>query len=251
MAVILFIDLLGARARWKRGGIETSVRAFNHFTAFMIAAAKMDLEYVIDGLIETDAAAFVCSEPEAAFRIARRAYLRAFATPGGSMRERLWLRGAVVPAGEGPLRTGRTAWGPASRVNIFTYSREFFDAVAIEKSGFKGMRLLVRGDVVTARIKRTLALPIGPRWLIPLRRLRHSGYAPGPSEDLQDFLWMSTADSDEWRRLEYTMSSRLRDCTSDQEEFAQAAATQVLFHEASAIYHSVVNRAARATATAG
>jgi hypothetical protein len=251
MPVILFVDLLGSRARWRRGGVEASVAAFNHFTSFMIAAAKPDLEFVLDGAIETDAAAFVCSEPEVAFRIARRAYLRAFETPRGAVRERVWLRGAVVPAGETPLRTERPAWGAASRVKIFTYGQEFFDAVSVEKSGFRGMRLLVRGNIVTARLKREMALPIGSRWLIPFRRLRHSVYAAGSGEDLQDFLWMSTNETAEWHRLELIMSSRLRDCTQDQEEFAQAAATQVLFHEASAIYHSVVNRAARAAADAG
>ena len=248
--MILFIDLLGARARWKRGGVDDSLAAFQHFTSFMIAAAKPDLQYVNDGAIETDAAAFVCDEPEAAFRIARRAYLRAFETPRGKMRERLWLRGAVVPAGDGPLRTEHQAWGPASRVKIYTYGRDFFDAVAVEKSGFRGMRLLVRGSIVTPRLRREMSFPIGPRTLVPFRRMRHSVYAQGPSDDLQDYLWMSTNETDEWRRLEFQMSSRLRDCTSDPEEFAQAAATQVLFHEASAIYHSVLNRAARASGRA-
>jgi len=136
-------------------------------------------------------------------------------------------------------------------VRIFTHNREFFEAVSVEKSGFKGMRLLVRDEIVTPRLRRVMALPVGSHWLIPIRRLRHGIYGQGPSENLQDFLWMSTSEGSEWKRLEYIMSSRLRDCAAEQEEFAQAAAAQVLFHEATAIYHSVANRAARDESRAG
>jgi hypothetical protein len=245
MSVILFVDLLGARSRWQRGGIDTALNAFDHFTRFMIAAAKPDLRAVVDGAIETDAAAFVCSDLNVALSIAQRAFMRAFETPKGDQSERLWIRGAIVPAGEGALRTERSAYGDAGNVKIFTYSREFFDAVSVEKSGFRGMRLLVRGSLLTAQARKTITIPIGDRSLVPIKRLRHSTYPPGTVGDLQDFLWMASSQPADWERVQRIMSSRFRDSTEDHEEFAQAAATQVLFHEASAIFQSVHFKANR------
>jgi hypothetical protein len=245
VAVILFVDLLGARSRWQRGGIDTALTAFDHFTRFMIAAAKPDLTAVVDGAIETDAAAFVCSDLNFALSIAQRAFMRAFDTPKGDQTERLWIRGAIVPAGEGALRTERSAYGDAGNVKIFTYSREFFDAVSVEKSGFRGMRLLVRGSLLTPSARKTIAIPVGNRFLVPVKRLRHSTYPRGPAEDLQDFLWMASSEPADWERAQRRMSSRFRDSTGDQEEFAQAAATQVLFHEATAIFQSVHFKANR------
>jgi hypothetical protein len=213
--------------------------AFDHFTRFMIAAARADLAHVIDGGIETDAAVFVCDGLAPALRIARRAFLRAFATPQGRFKERRWLRGAVVPGDGSVLRTERAAHGPGSKVKIYTYSRAFFDAVAVEKSGFRGMRLLVRGGLVTSVERNSLAIPVGARAFVPLKRLRHSTYPSGPADDLQDYLWMGTNEPEEWRRLHRQMSTRLRESTLDSEEFVQAAATQVLFHEAMAVFQSV------------
>jgi len=245
VSVILFVDLLGARSRWQRGGIDTALNAFDHFTRFMIAAAKPDLREVVDGAIETDASAFVCSNLRVALLIAQRAFLRAFETPKGDQTERLWIRGAIVPSGEGALRTERSAYGDASNVRIFTYSREFFDAVSVEKSGFRGMRLLVRGGLLTPAVRKAIAIPVGDRFLVPVKRLRHSTYPSGPAEDLQDFLWMASSEPADWQHAERRMSTRFRDSTKDPEEFAQAAATQVLFHEASAIFQSVHYKAHR------
>ena len=245
MAVILFIDLLGARARWKHGGLATSVATFGQFTRSMIAAARPELPHVLDGGIETDAAAFVCDGPFSALRIARRAFLRAFETPKGAIRERLWLRGALVPSAGEPLRTERPAHGSGSQLRICTYSRDFFDAVAIEKSGFQGMRLLVRRGVISPADRRDLAMSVGNRLIVPVMRLKHSPYPPGPTNDLEDFLWMAHQEAKDWRPILRHMSRRLRWSIADSDEFAQAAATQVLFHEAMAVFQSVSSRARR------
>jgi hypothetical protein len=42
--------------------------------------------------------------------------------------------------------------------------------------------------------------------------------------------------------MERTMSSRLRIAATDQEEFSQAAATQVMFHESAAMFGSIETR---------
>ena len=61
MAVILFIDMLGARKRWRSGGVAESMPAFYRFKKMVnIAARRAPAGEILDGVIETDAAMLVC-----------------------------------------------------------------------------------------------------------------------------------------------------------------------------------------------
>lgn len=242
MKTLLFVDLLGARARWRSGGIEGSRDAFNRFTKLMIHAARPDMTAVIDGAIETDSCALLCETPHVALRIAGRAFNRAFDMEAQRTGFRLWLRGAVVPSEAPSLRTERAAGGSAKQLSIFVYSHELLDAVSVEKSGFKGMRLLVRDSLVTEGLKNDFALSFGHLNMHTLRRLRHSAYSSN-GDGLHDYLWPAASDPDVWREKQMTMSRRLRDSNSDPEEFAQAAATQVVFHEVAALLAASLHRA--------
>ncbi len=62
-------------------------------------------------------------------------------------------------------------------------------------------------------------------------------------DDVLDYLWMCTNDEKLRQNFFFQIAKRLREANSDPEEFVQAAATQVLFHEADAIYRSVAHRA--------
>lgn len=243
MAVILYLDLLGSRSRWREGGAAAAREAFDAFTGLVIAAAKPDLDAVIDGGIETDSAALVCSDAAAALRIARRAYVKALFRDHPDKNHRTWLRGAVVPSDDAPLRTSRPANGRASQLSIWIYSPSFFDAVAIEKSGFKGMRLLIHSSLMNTQLKNGSRIPIGSLFLMPIRRLRHSSYPKMKDGDVLEYLWMIGNDAAEWTNLQFQMAKRLREANSDPEEFAQAAATQVVFHEADALFRSLSHRA--------
>ncbi len=244
MKSLLFVDLLGARARWRSGGLDASRLAFNEFTKLMIRSAKPDLASVVDGAIETDSCALLCENAAVALRIGNRAFNRAFGMDGSRNESRLWLRGAVVPSDAAELRTVRPAFGNAKQLSIFVYSHELLDAVSVEKSGFKGMRLLVRDSLVTETLKSELALSVRGLKLYPLKRLRHSSY-PSTTDGLHDYLWPAVSELEEWRQKEIVMSRRLRDSNSDSEEFSQAAATQVVFHEVGALLHALHNKANR------
>jgi hypothetical protein len=244
MKCLLFIDLLGARARWKSGGVDASRLAFNQFTQLMIRSARPDLPSVVDGAIETDSCALLCENPAVALRIGSRAFNRAFGMDSSRTGHRLWLRGAVVPSESAALRTVRPAFGDAKQLSIFVYSHELLDAVSVEKAGFKGMRLLVRDSLVTEALKCELALSVKGLKLYPLKRLRHSSY-PSTSDGLHDYLWPAVPELDDWREKEIIMSRRLRDSNSDSEEFAQAAATQVVFHEVAALLNALHHKATR------
>lgn len=242
MAVILYLDLLGARSRWKREGAVGAETAFNDFARLVVAGAKPDLAQVLDGGIETDSAALVCEDTPTGLRIADRCIRYAFFRDVGN--DRTWLRGSLVPWDGKALRTSRPAHGKAKHLSIWTYSPSFLDAVAVEKSGFKGMRLLVRPSLVNETLKREFRIVVNPISIPLFRRLRHSSYPTVQDGNLQDYLWMIKADDNERLSLSFQMALRLREANADPEEFAQAAATQVVFHEAESIYRSVTHRAA-------
>lgn len=248
MKVALFVDLLGARRKWQTGGVPEATRAFNHFSQMVIAAARQSSAgTILDGGIETDSAMLICDGPITALTIAGRLYHWAFQNARRPDAPRLWLRGSLVPFDDDEfIRREATANIPLDNVNIFTYSPNALDAISIEKAGFKGMRLLLREETVDDEVRAAFRIPFDGYALIPLRRLRHIGYPVVIEGRLIDFLWMATGDDDEWHDISIHMTSRLRHSAKDPEEFAQAAATQVVFHECAAIRQSVKTRARRA-----
>lgn len=248
MRVILFIDMLGARQLWQAGGVDASRRAFDRFTSMVVASARTEPpSSVIDGGVETDAAMLVCQSTEVALRIAQRLFLHAFGLGKRPGDVRLWLRGSLVPHdGAANLRSEASLSPPLEAVRVFPYSGSALDAISIEKSGFRGMRLLLREEAIDSQLRESLRIPFGRFSFIPLRRLHHSGYPRIVQGGLVDYLWMATGDENAWHERSLQMTRRLRHSGQDQGEFAQAAATQVVFHECAAICQSVRSRANRA-----
>jgi hypothetical protein len=240
--------MLGARKLWATGGTAASQAAFDRFTAMVVASSRVEpAGALVDGGIENDSAMLVCESVEVALRIAQRLFLRAFDLGRRPDDARLWLRGCVVPfVGNARLRGQAQLSHPLENVSVFTYAPCALDAISIEKSGFKGMRLTLRSEVVTAELRRSLRIPFDGHSFIPLRKLGHSGYPTIVQGELLDYLWMATGDDHEWRDRSLQMAGRLRFAGKDPEEFIQAAATQVVFHECAAICQSVRSRANRA-----
>ena len=127
----------------------------------------------------------------------------------------------------------------------FLYAGPLFDAVSVEKSGFRGMRMLIASELITRQLRTTFRHPIGNRSFIPFRRLNHSQYPGRISEGYHDVLWMFSPDEAEWRDRKRLMSSRLRWSGNDPEEFVQAAATQLVFSECQAILTTLQGRRRR------
>lgn len=108
------------------------------------------------------------------------------------------------------------------------------------------MRLLVAQELLASSVKKYFRIPFNGYSFIPFRRLRHASYPDVQIYKLVDFLWMATESDDEWAEVSMDMTYRLRYSASDPEEFSQAAATQVVFHECGAIRQSIKSRAMRA-----
>ena len=246
MSVILFVDMLGARKKWQTGGVDAAVEAFDHFTRMVIAAVRAENpSAVVRGGIETDSAMFVFDGAVPALAVAKRLYHYAFTNRRHPSAPRLWLRGSMVRDGDDMFTRRSSHIGAQFQsVDVFTYSRPALDAISIEKSGFKGMRLLAKADLITDAVKTAFRIPFGKMYFTPFKRLRYSGYPTG-KEDLVDFLWMACQEDDEWEDISLHMTCRLRHSSRDADEFAQAAATQVMFHECGALRTNAIGRGKR------
>ncbi|MEM9380479.1 MAG: hypothetical protein AAGB93_11070, partial [Planctomycetota bacterium] len=117
------------------------------------------------------------------------------------------------------------------------------DAIAVERSGFKGMRVLIDDRLVDRALKDHFKIATKTAPLIPFRKLGHSGYPESVAGGFQDFFWMA-APPDEWEVLAKQMAKRLRWAAKDSEEFVHAAATQVVYHEVLSIKLSLASKKA-------
>jgi hypothetical protein len=250
MSVILFIDMLGSRKRWQTGGVNEAMKTFFRFKTMVKRAVRSAPEgAVIDGGIETDAAMLVCPSTAEAIHIARRVFLSAFEGQMNPNKPRLWYRGCVVSHEEDTrLRVGDPLGAGLKEVTAYRYSASALEAVSVEKSGYKGMRVLVQSNLIDKGLQDQLGIPLGSRTLIPFRKLNYSYYPQRVRGEFTDYLWMACETEDDWFKLNLQMTSRLRYAARDEEEFLQAAATQLVFSECAAIRQSVIGRARRAEA---
>jgi len=157
----------------------------------------------------------------------------------------VWLRGVIVPCPD--WKNLRTATNLTTRLPTLTttnYSQSLLNAIALEKSGFKGMRIVVGGKGMTMGMleKKVTRLPhhnVTGKNPEPFRRMVGLGY-PGIKETgYRDFLWMTCASAEEWNNLKGIMVQRLRASAGNPEEFLHAAATQTAFYECGAKFKAV------------
>ena len=236
--------MLGVRSRWQRGGRDAAEEAFQIFRGLVASSLKnFPHEQVLKAIIETDAVAVTCSSVSCALQIAKRLYLTAFVQTARDREKRVWFRGAVIPCENNEeLRKTINFKPPLEQVRLVLYEPELLDAIAVEKSGFRGMRMLVQKALVTKEVTKEFCIPIEKLNCITLKKLRNSLYPARVAGEYVDYLWMATPDADELVKLERIMALRLRAASHDPDEFIQAAATQLVFHETSAIIGSLRTR---------
>jgi hypothetical protein len=253
LSFILFVDMLGGRRRWQTGGIAEAVKSFNDFTRLVVSVARKEAQNsILGGGIETDSAMLVFEDLVSAVTVAGALYRRAFSAALNANASRLWLRGCIV-AGDGDTAVRRETriHEPLGQLSVYTYTAAALEAISVEKSGYKGMRLIVQKDLISRDVSSDLRLSFGTHSMLTFTTLRYSAYPTGREGEFSDFLWMAAKDDEEWFRLNLQMMSRLRYASRDTEEAAQAAATQVAFHEVAAIRQSVIGRVRRAGSRKG
>ncbi len=239
--VILFVDVLGVRSKWLSGGQPAAEAAFQEFRTLIAASMKGTVsDSLVRGVVESDSAALTFSSLLPALEAAKALYSAAFRRKHG----RVWLRGCIVSLdGQDALRTSTTFSGKLKSIELNLYSKPLLEAIAVEKSGFKGMRLLVESSLITAEVRAAVKQPIGHLNFIPLCKLKAMRYPKRIDGLFVDYLWMATVERDEFDDMRSIMAVRLRGAAGDPEEFNQAAATQVVFHECGAILGSLGGKA--------
>lgn len=245
--VILFTDLLGVKNRWQRGGRVAAEKAFLAFEEALVTTLQgAEITGLLEGAIETDATALVLDSTAQAVRAGVALYKTVFDAATTEESDRWWLRGVILPLEPlEALRLPRALSAPYSQVHFVQYAGALLDAIAIEKSGVKGMRLLISDELVTPAVREQFRISVGSRFLIPFRRLSYSAYPTTIAATFQDVLWMLSPEQAVWEGRRQMMASRLRWSARDNEEAVQAAATQVLFHEAERIVGSLEVRESR------
>ena len=239
---LLYLDLLGVRAQWHAGGRVAAEAAFVQFRSALQKALQQEAGVVVlHGGVESDSAAVVFANTEQAIRVGRRLYRNVFLTPGKAKDQRLWVRGAIMPApAVARLRTSAPLPAPYQALEAFSYEPELLEAIAVEKSGIKGMRLIISDALLTSKLRSQFAIQIGKENLIPFKQLANSSYPGRVRTGFSDILWMM--DGQTWQDTQVQMGKRLRWAANNPEEFIQAAATQVVFHECEAIAVSLRRR---------
>jgi hypothetical protein len=249
---LLFMDLLGSKAIWMKDGAEGAAAAFDEFARLVASALDRNPTGVISAGVESDSAAVICKNAVAAVRLGIEIYHQAFVHSAISQDRlrRTWIRGVVIPAdGVASVDSLRTTVDRAhERLHVSTLSPVLLDAIAMEKSGFRGMRLLADGSLLSKSDRYQIRDHLDCSPLVPVRRLKYSTY-PERMGEFEDILWMGSCDEERMVRRRRRMASRMRWAARDADEILQAAATQVVFDECAELLRSARDREVRSEKT--
>jgi hypothetical protein len=231
MSAGLFMDLLGVRAKWKSGGRVAAEEAFEEFRRSVHhGIEQVKVSSVEKGVFESDSAFLICDTLRTALQIGQSTYLHAFRPPAHE--SRMWIRGVIMPGPTGTeLVTSSHLDEAHPQVKIIKYKSQVLDAIAAEKSGFRGMRLLVGGGEGVGGQHRNKLPPLccGDKRFRPFLKIKAPAY-PEALAGYHDFLWMATEDETVNAALAEHMFHRLRWAAANTEELAHAAVTQVVFN---------------------
>jgi hypothetical protein len=231
---LLLVDLLGVKAQWETQGASAARREFRILEDLVKSEMRSAPASVEWAEIESDTACVACSSTNEAIRFGARLYRRAFRAPAVGGRK-VWLRGVLVrrPSGleQGDMR--RKTRTPSARTTVNQLADPLLEAIAYEKAGFKGMRLVVHGHLATTKVDRAAILPITDTHAVKLLARLSGGTRAYPSrlKGFVDVLWMGADEVVEQRRLAREMTTRLRTAVRDDQELVHGGATQVLFDE--------------------
>ena len=238
---LLFVDLLGVKSQWATGGRAAAQARFAAFEQLILSTvARPGVTAPRLGSVESDAAAFDFSSTNDAIRFGANLYQEAFSRARRPADPRFWLRGALVAAADGAsVRTNAPLSPTAAYIQKYSYSDPLLDAISIEKCGFRGMRLVIDDVLLTTSTRNAFAQTLPNGVVKPFRRLNYSAYPTQVGTGYSDILWMLVDSAGSWTASNLQMNKLLRWASSDGEEFQQAAATQLLFNETSAIMASL------------
>ena len=234
MNTLVFVDMLGVKSRWLKLGKQGAESAFKIFNRLVNDSIKQSRVKLLSGFLEADATALSFSNEQDACYFARTLYFNAFFAAKSDKDERIWLRGAIVSLNDlNPLRTDTDL---DTGIKLYGYSDRLLEAVQVEKSGFKGMRIVIEKSLLTSQVRSGLKTTISNKEFFPVRKLTYAPLPKSIGEKYEDFVWMAAGDTKQFENAHVAMSNRLRWCCPETgDEFIHAAATQVVFNECRSI----------------
>jgi hypothetical protein len=241
---LLFVDVLGVKRQWRSAGSKGAKEAFLKFhDVINLALKSFRKTQVIDGIVESDSAAILCAGPKSAIKLGRTLFSNAFRVGNSHNEKRLWLRGVIVPYLASAKFRDETPFSDRFTViRYFQLSDELLDAIAAEKAGFRGMRLLISGELSKQFWKKPSIINLGDYGhTITARRLDENAYPRILFErGFKDILWMISAEPI-WTEFKTIMAKRLRLAITDPEEIIHAGITASIFSQAGAIVSSQID----------
>lgn len=238
MLFLLFVDQLGTRSKWQEGGSDLAMKHISRLEQLIrLTLNRLEPASLQEGIVESDSVGLVFSSLRETFVFGRELFRAAFGIDKnrrlGEGINYLWLRGAIVPfEAELPLRREESIVERFPSVSVSRFSSSLLNAIAIEKSSFKGMRIVMsEGSILNRSVRRSAACFRHKDGFIisPFARLPHAMYPGRLSDGFFDFLWMTTDSGEEWRKWIGMASRKLHFTAGNQEEFLHAAATLVVF----------------------
>jgi hypothetical protein len=244
---LLYVDVLGVKARWRLGGAALVISAYARLESMVEEALGELEEQPTGGGIQSDALALVFESATGAVRAGRALFADAFRHSVDNPDDRIWLRGVVSPVdaateliAEEPFRS------EGDSLAVRRFSPDLLRAINVEQSGTKGVRLLFDQELSCQALHDDLAIQVGDhRSVVPLKELTNSVYPDGinaAEAGYADVLWMIPdpfSHWSEWEAEEIRLSKALRAAGRQSEEFTQIAATALVFSEVAAILGSV------------
>lgn len=233
---VLFVDLLGVQKMWVAGGapkVRARVSEFNQFIRKQFDVIPSELhrggDYTV--FLYSDSAAVACQDPDQAIGIGKYLFSQAFFYKEVPY---LWLRGAIAPwANQHEIASTSQFLARKTPVGTqYILEDAYLDVTALEKSGFKGMRLVINPNLVPNRAKvHCRKWGEFKRPLHTVCRLEKFSY---PADNLADVLWMAD-DEKKFEQLKAIMDQRFKRASADPEEFVQASWTRAVFDQVNSL----------------
>lgn len=244
MQSLLFVDRLGVRATWHDEGRIGAERAFGEMRSLLIESLQeVAEEGVVSAGLETDSLAVICKNPRCAIRLGRALFRNGFRRGNSASERRVWLRGVIVPSPEtAAVRVDKVFVKPNVVESVLAPA--LLDAIAAEKSGFCGMRLLLSGALPAKGAQGRYRVMLSQTVTFNVvRRLNRSAYPSRlHASRFSDILWMVSDTEEEWAKLRAIMANRMRLAFADVNELVHAGATQAVFNSCGGLIGSMLQK---------
>lgn len=239
---LLYVDLLGMKARYRSGGVRSARRGYRIFGEILAEALnELPSDRPVSGGIQSDAAALQFATAVDAVIVGRAVFRETLMW--STRNRRLWIRGVIMRGGYPGVELQSEQQLEGAPAGIFErhFNETLLRAINAEQSGFRGQRLLIEDQLVTPHLAATLQVPVGQGAILPAHRLRYSNAPDG----FHDVLWPMPEDASQWPIFYRRLIDRLR-WASDGGDFEslQASATHLLFAEIDSIVHALGGEAA-------